>query len=133
MSRFLTPLDMRDNEGAADEKWVLLAPLVYESDVAGRIITVPAGFPTDLASVPRLPIVYSLCGNVARRAAVVHDYLYTSGRAPRAVADAVFLEASAVIGVAGWRRWLMWAGVRIGGSSHYSKNAAAELQSEKVS
>jgi hypothetical protein len=126
MSRFLTPLDMRDNEGAADEKWVLLAPLVYESDVAGRVITVPAGFPTDLASVPRLPVVYSLCGNVARRAAVVHDYLYTSGRAPRHVADAVFLEASAVIGVAGWRRWLMWAGVRIGGASHYAPGPAAE-------
>jgi len=126
MSRFLTPLDMLDNEGAADEKWVLLAPLVYESDVAGRVITVPAGFPTDLASVPRFPIVYSLCGNVARRAAVLHDYLYTSGRAPRGVADAVFLEASAVIGVAGWRRWLMCAGVRIGGASHYRSVPTAE-------
>ncbi|MGJ9420482.1 DUF1353 domain-containing protein [Massilia sp. CMS3.1] len=120
MSRFLTPLDMRDNEGVADEKWILLAPLMYESDVAGRVITVPAGFPTDLASVPRLPIVYGLCGGVARRAAVVHDYLYTSGRASRSVADAVFREASAAIGVPAWRRWLMWAGVRVGGSSHYA-------------
>ena len=127
MSRFLTPLDMRDNEGLADEKWVLLAPLVYESDIAGRVITVPAGFPTDLASVPRWPLVYSLCGGIARRPAVVHDYLYTSGRASRSVADAVFREASQVIGVPAWRHWLMWAGVRVGGASHYSPEPSNEL------
>lgn len=127
MSRFLTPPDMRDNEGLADGRWVLLAPLVYESDVAGRVITVPAGFPTDLASVPRLPLVYSLCGGVARRPAVVHDYLYTSGRATRSVADAVFREASEVIGVPAWVRWLMWAGIRVGGSSHYAASPPAEV------
>lgn len=125
MSRFLTPLDLRDNEGQTDARWIVLAPLVYESDVAKRTITVPAGFPTDLASVPRLPVVYALCGGVARRAAVVHDYLYTSGRASREIADAVFREASEVIGVPWWCRWMMWAGVRVGGGSHYS-NAPTE-------
>ena len=131
MSRFLTSLDMRDNEGIADGKWVLLAPLVYESDVAGRVITVPAGFPTDLASVPRLPVIYSLCGNVARRAAVLHDYLYTSGRESRSMADAVFKEASAVIGVPALVRWLMWAGVRIGGGSHYTSTPAGSPAQEQ--
>lgn len=130
MSRFLTALDMRDNEGIADEKWVLLAPLVYESDVAKRIITVPAGFPTDLASVPRLPIMYALCGNMARRAAVLHDYLYTSGRESRSMADAVFKEASAVIGVPGLVRWLMWAGVRIGGVAHYTSTPAGASEQD---
>lgn len=125
MSRFLTPLDLRDNEGQTDARWIVLAPLVYESDVAKRTITVPAGFPTDLASVPRLPIIYSLFGNKARRASVVHDYLYTSGRASREIADAVFREASEATGIPAWCRWVMWAGVRIGGASRYS-NAPTE-------
>ena len=35
-------------------------PLVYKSEVASTIFKVPAGFVTDLASVPRLPLAYLL-------------------------------------------------------------------------
>jgi hypothetical protein len=96
---------------------------VYESQVAGRTITVPAGFPTDLASTPRIPIIYEACGNIATRAAVVHDYLYTSGRESRVIADAVLREAAGVTGVSWWQRWMMWAGVRIGGASRYMETS----------
>lgn len=126
MSGFLTELCLVDADGQDDGKWILGRALVYKSDVAKTIITVPAGFKTDLASVPRLPIVYWLAGGTSSKAAVVHDYLYTTGLVPRDVADAVLREASACIGVPGWRRWIMWAGVRIGGGSHYTAAAAAE-------
>jgi hypothetical protein len=33
--------------------------------MAKRMITVPAGFQTDLASMPRLPVVYMLTGDTA--------------------------------------------------------------------
>jgi len=124
VSKFLSRLYLVDADDNDTGRWYLFAPLVFDSKVAGRVITVPAGFPTDLASTPRIPIIYEACGNIAVRAAVVHDYLYSSGRESRAVADAVLREAAEVTGVSWWQRWAMWVGVRIGGSSHYTKTPA---------
>jgi hypothetical protein len=126
MSAFLTPLDLRDADDKDDGQWILAAPLVYQSDVAGLTITVPSGFKTDLASVPRIPIAYELCGDTSSKAAVVHDFLYSTHLVDRATADAVLKEASAVTGVPAWRRWLMWAGVRVGGASHWAIDTAPE-------
>jgi hypothetical protein len=131
MSGFRSRLYLVDADDNDTGRWYLFAPLIYESEVAGRVITVPAGFPTDLASTPRIPIIYEACGNIAVRAAVVHDYLYSSGRESRAVADAVLREAAAVTGVSWWQRWAMWAGVRIGGRSHYTKTPAGAPSDEK--
>lgn len=119
MSGFVTRLCLENADGQDDGKWVVMSPLVYQSDVAGRAITVPAGYETDLASVPRLPFVYWLTGGTSNEAAVVHDYLYSTHLVDRKTADAVLKEASGVTGVPAWRRWLMWAGVRIGGASHW--------------
>lgn len=120
MSRFLTKLEIANATDKDDGQWVLIAPLVYQSDVAGQTFTVPAGFHTDLASVPRVPIAYWLAGGTSNEAAAVHDYLYTAPHpVPRNIADAVLREASAVTSVPAWRRWLMWAGVRLGGAKHW--------------
>ncbi|MBD8531501.1 MULTISPECIES: DUF1353 domain-containing protein [unclassified Massilia] len=120
MSAFLTRLALAAATDRDDGHWVLCKPLEYQSDVAKQTFIVPAGFKTDLASVPRLPVVYVLTGDSARAAAVVHDYLYSERLVSRKVADAVLREASEVSGVPAWRSWMMWAGVRIGGSSHYA-------------
>lgn len=125
MSQFLSRLILEASD--VDGMWVVAAPFVYDSDVAKRVITVPQGFPTDLTSTPRIPLVYEACDNIATKAAVVHDYLYTSGRESRSVADAVLREAAALAGVSWWRRWSMWAGVRIAGVSHYTKTPAGPL------
>lgn len=120
-SRFLSDLELCEaDEDVDDGTWLLAKPLSYSSDVAGRVITVPAQFRTDLASVPRLPVVYWLCGGRANKPAVVHDFLYSTGEVPRHIADAVFLEAMAVVGVPLIYRRLMWAGVRLGGETHYA-------------
>lgn len=100
-------------------RWRLLESLIYESEVAAQVVEVPAGYETDFASVPRVPVAYLAAGNTAHRAAVVHDWLYSVGTVSRQVADAVFREAAEASGVPAWRRWLLWAGVRIGGASHY--------------
>ena len=105
--------------------WLLTEPLIYESDVAQRIITVPRGFPTDLASTPRIPVIYELFGNVAHRAAVTHDYVYKSGRETRLMADAILREACLVTGVPAWRAFGMWVGVRFGGGRFYTKTPAS--------
>lgn len=119
MPRFLTPLDARLIDDTYPPRWRLLADLVYLSDLIGLQV-VPAGFETDFASVPRLPLFFWLAGDTCHKPAALHDYLYHR-RTPvsRAVADDVLREASEATRVAAWRRWAMWAFVRIGGAWHY--------------
>jgi hypothetical protein len=119
MSEFLNPLEMKTVDNTDNGKWELTYQLAYESDLLGKTVVVPAGFKTDLASVPRLPVVYLLTGGTCTEAAVVHDYLYSTHLVGRKTADAVLKEASAVLGVPAWRRNIMWAGVRLFGGSHW--------------
>lgn len=123
MSHFITDLDAREmtRDTSTDRRGTrkLLSPLVYKSDLLDRTIAVPFGFVTDYASVPRIPVAYLLAGGCADAAAVIHDWLYTTHEVSRAAADAVFREAIVAGGEPAWRAWLMWAGVRIGGSGPY--------------
>lgn len=96
-------------------------PLVYKSEIASTIIKVPAGFVTDLASIPRLPFVYLILNGLADEAGVVHDYLYSIGMFSRALSDKVLYEACLVTGVATWKASAIYAGVRVGGASHYMR------------
>ncbi len=123
MSRFLTRLRVEPATDKDDGNWRLLEALIYDSDVAGRVIVVPVGFVTNFASVPRIPIVYELAGDTSSEAATVHDYLYSTHLVSRDVADAVLREASAVSAVPWWRRQLMWAGVRAFGWTHWGTAA----------
>lgn len=99
----------------------LLAPLTYVSRTAGRI-TVPAGFVTDFASVPRLPFAYWLMGGTARGPAIIHDFCYATHVLSRRQADAVFFEAMVDAGLWAWRRWPMWAAVRLFGWLAWKKD-----------
>ena len=122
MSAFLTVLDAHlADDNAADGRgiWILDQALVYQSDVARCTIAVPAGFVTDFASVPRVPIAFLLAGDTASKPACVHDYLYATGALPRDVADAVLREAALIDGVPSWRAAILWAGVRAFGASHF--------------
>jgi hypothetical protein len=124
VSKFLNELSTRTTGDDDESVLELTESLLYQSDLAQQVIVVPQHFRTDLASVPRLPLVYLATGNIARKAAVVHDFLYSDARMPRSKCDAIFLEACKASGVSWWQRWLMWAGVRIGGASHYTPRAA---------
>lgn len=114
--RFLTELTVARLSGGG---WRLTTPLVFESLKAARTIEVPAGFVTDFASVPRVPFAYWLFGGLADEAAVVHDFLYSTGVVPRKLADKVFAEACEAKGLAAWRRGAMWLGVRLFGAGRY--------------
>lgn len=114
--RFLDPLRV---EELGDGRWTLLADLRYQSARAAALFVVPAGFVTDFASVPRLPFVFWLCGDAAHAPATVHDFLYQTHLLGRGAADDVFAEAMEAEGVSAWRRAMMWAGVRAGGTSAY--------------
>ena len=97
------------------------ARFLYLSNILG-LIAVPAHFVTDLASVPRLPLLYLFFGDHFPEAAVVHDFLYSakSGQGvSREQADAVLKEACLSLGEPRWRAWGAWAGVRLGGWAAY--------------
>lgn len=123
MSKFLTEPDvvlLSDAANSGRGSWQLRNELIYDSDVAGQVFVVPVGFVTDFASVPRIPFVFDLLGDVAHAAAIVHDWLYTTHPVSREVADAVLKEASILQGLSPYKAWLMWAGVRAGGASHWA-------------
>lgn len=114
---FLSKLRVEEDD---DEKGrTLIWPLVYYSVVLGRTIIVPRGFHTDFASVPRLPLVYVTLGDVGKKAAVVHDFLYRHSGVSRREADKVFYEALKATGQWYWRRALMWTGLRFFGWRAY--------------
>lgn len=79
MKTFLTELNV--TPGPDGRRWQLLSPLIWCTDLSsdGDIITVPTGFISDFASVPRF--LWDLYPPEGRWdwAAVVHDYLYENG------------------------------------------------------
>jgi hypothetical protein len=124
LSSFTDPLEVRQLPGG--ERWQILRGFTYWTDCDDALFaplemrcatayTVPAGFTTDFASIPRL--LWPLIGHPAGRhaqAAALHDWLArTASEVPRSRADAAFREALGVLGGPAWRRWLMGAGVRI--------------------
>ena len=121
MSRFVTTLktDQIDRR-----TFTLLAELVL-ADEHERVITVPVGYTTDFASIKVLQnaflfILFALVSGYGNYAATVHDWLYEHGTLSRKQADAVLYRALRAEGVARWRAWLFWAGVRIGAAKHYT-------------
>lgn len=114
----LTKDDANDGRGA----WVVDSPLVYWSMVTDETYTVPTGFTTDFASVPRLPIVFNIAGDTAHRASVLHDWLYTTKTVTRELADRIYLEAMQSTKVDYWKCILMYAAVRLLGSKYYGRD-----------
>ena len=109
MAKFINipPLDIADK----NEHWILTEDCIYQSDLTENIVTVPAGFVTDLASIPRIFRFLIIKNGRHRPAAIVHDYLCRLGLDySRVLADKIFLEAMKVRKVPRMRRRLMyWA------------------------
>ena len=113
--------------------WALQRPLTYRSDIGGvGDIVVPAGFVTDLASIPRLVTSVFPPDGPWAEAAVVHDALYycrgganlwhgrrvISREKPysREECDAVLREAMTDLNVPALKRQIIWSAVRVGGA-----------------
>lgn len=92
-------------------------------------LTVPAGFVTDLASVPRMPFAYWAFGNRARRAAILHDWLYTM-RYPREWADSMFYAGMLAEGIPKAAAYAMWLAVRVGGAAYYREAGTSSVHPE---
>lgn len=147
---FSGPLDTRyDAEAShalAGDHWRVLRDFRFWGELPrlGRVrITVPAGYLTDGASVPRL--VWGLVPpwGAYGQAAVVHDLLCEylvvmtdagdQVRITRAEADLLFLEAMTVLQVPDTNRELMYAGVsayRVVTFTHKPSNTPQKRQLE---
>lgn len=97
------------------EEWVVFNPLKYKTPNAKTVIEVPAGFITDLASIPRILYAVFPVNGLHREAAILHDYLYEKQVFKRAKCDIIFLGAMKSSGVDFMTRWSFYLGVRIGG------------------
>lgn len=112
--------------------WAVERPLSYRPSGADYEISVPPGFVTDLASIPRLSWSLLPPDGPWAKAAVIHDFLYkTKGTGvwkghpsgntrpepyTRAEADGILREAMQDRGVDVVRRNIIWAAVRLGGA-----------------
>ncbi len=108
---FLNELKIKPVKG---DQWELLCSMSYVG-AGGRVITVPAGFQMDLASIPRVFRPLFPVHGKHTRAAVVHDWLYAEKIGKRKEADQLFLSIMKELGVGWIKRRMMYAAVRAGG------------------
>jgi hypothetical protein len=122
-----------------DDLWILDEPIVYQSDLLGREIEVPAGFIYDGNSIPSwlklLPIVsYFIKDKIAYPgSAALHDFGYRYGTlGERDQVDALYREALEVEGATKARREARYRGVRLGGWVSWGRYRKAERVGENV-
>jgi len=99
--------------------WRLTEPLVYLSRTVAVPITIPAGFLTDFASIPRFFWRLLPPTGPYGEPAVLHDYLYRMHRVSRLEADDLFLEAMARTRVSRPIRTVLYWAVRLFGRHAY--------------
>lgn len=119
---FVGGFDYRTNQQG--KEFTLLAPLRVtwmDGEAVLYDFRVPAGFATDFSSIPRL--FQNIIPKLGRynRPSVAHDYAYEDGvpGMSRREADLMFRDGMKAEGVSWHRRWLMWAGVRVGGGGDW--------------
>lgn len=105
-----------------------MRPLDYDIPAAHMKGTVPAGFVTDFASIPRGAWV--LLPRYARYgpAAIVHDYLYWTQPCTRSEADIALREAMREAKVGGLTRETIYRSVQVGGGFAWRANEREQKQ-----
>lgn len=111
MSQFTTNFK---GELIGKNKWKNIEQFEYHvgSYPSEEIITVPVGFETDFASVPRIFWAYISPIDTHAKAAVIHDYCYATACYNRKRSDELFLEGMVVLSVPPWKRVCMYYAVR---------------------
>jgi len=95
--------------------------------------SIPGGFKTDLASVPRiLWSIYSPSRTETIPAAVIHDFLYSGVLdITRKEADSILFDALILKGTPQITAFKYWAAVRLFGSSHFKQYKKQRIAIEK--
>ncbi|EMQ9351071.1 DUF1353 domain-containing protein [Salmonella enterica] len=123
MSRFTTPAIL---EMLGHYNWRVHEPFAfYLSDDNSDVIEVPAGFVTDLATVPRIFWTLLPPDGKYAKAAIIRDYLYDNALRTKKEADLIFLDGMTVLGVPRWKRTIMYYAVRLFGRGMYNRKTPA--------
>lgn len=120
-----------DNQGTNpvakewQQYWADLQAVDLTIENTRGVITVPSGYSTDFASIKVMHNIvlfplFALLSGYGNYAATVHDYLYETRMFDRKTCDDVFYRALRAEGIAKWRAWIFWAGVRLGGRKAYN-------------
>ena len=120
---------------------------IHQTDAQGNVftlrqelrimpgLTVPAGFSSDGASVPRFfwRLVFPPGDQKALRAAFVHDWIYRTHPEgwTREAADKLFLKLLIEEGMPEFRAVLAWLGVRIFGSAAWKAGMSSEASAKE--
>lgn len=129
---FPFPLVYENLADGSRDHYVLVHPFVFVD--VDCVYVVPAGFRTDLASVPRLCQGVMDATNELAKPSIPHDWLYaTRGfvapgkpRVSRARADHVFLRACQANNVSPEQSELVFDAVRIGGHAAWDEGESPE-------
>ena len=118
MSKFTTPLIL---EFLPRRQRAVYEPFEYHVGELGskEIISVPKGFVTDLASIPRVIWSFLPPHDTYGKAAVIHDYCYVHAINSKEWADNVFYESMGVLGIPKWKRKIMYWSVKYFGKGNY--------------
>ena len=105
------------------DRYILADDYSARVDVGGStfFVDVPAGFPTDGASIPRRlwPVIGHPFAPIRMRAALLHDWIYSSHVLSRRDADVVYREVLIESGMFPLFAWIEWAVLRCAGWMHW--------------
>ncbi len=107
---------------ADQSHWVLMEPLEYWILDTNLVITVPRGFVTDFASIPKAFCQFLPSHGTYSRAAIVHDFLYWNQGCSRTQADRIMQIGMEESGVGESTRDTIHRAVRLGGGSAWRAN-----------
>lgn len=121
MSHFLNALILEPEDDGVN--WVVKEDFDYDiGEIGGEKIIVPAGFRSDLGSVPQ--IFWNLIPPIGKplRGYILHDWLYSCQTFSRFMSDNILLEAMEVAGVGYFKRITIYFAVRLFGWVAWKKN-----------
>jgi hypothetical protein len=118
--------------------YYLRQPIYWKPDGADaerfQRVDVPAGFVTDLASVPSIFWTALPRDGAYLHAAIVHDYAYWTQSGTRDLADEIFRIGMGELEVPGWQVVAIYEALRapfVGGERAWSHNAALRAAGER--
>ena len=121
MSKFIGELIVEPQSDGVN--WKIHEQFQYESDVLDTTITIPVGFVTDGASIPKFFWNIIQPTGPYFRAAVIHDYLYRWQKFTRRQSDNALLEGMWVLKCKIWQYVCVYIAVRLFGGWAWKKDS----------
>ena len=125
-SRFLdkmevVKLDIKSRQGLP--LYRVMNTARYYSESLDKVFTIPKGFVTDFATIPKLLQWLFPSGGEYKWECVLHDVFYdvTSVDITREEADNVFKGAMEASGIGWWKVWCLYNAVRVFGEGYFSE------------